>query len=424
MVKLLELRSLLRAYYQKFQMVVDPLVKFIVAFITFQVINGTLGYEERVDRFIVVFLLSLLSAFTPSAVMVFLALVISVLHVFAVSPILSLVVILMFMILYCFFLRYAPQYGYVVVAVPVLFILNIPYTVPILMGLLATPLAILPTACGVIIYYLFQIISEQAVNSAAEITMDDVLPMYTEVFESILACKQILIVSGVFAVVIIAVYAVRKMKMEYAFEIAIVAGAVVNIFGFLICDLRFNISGEIGSMIIGTLLSVIVSAVVLFFKRVLDYTAVENVQFEDDDYFYYVKAVPKLEIGLQERQVKHITGNTVSEEGDEDDYEEILDEETGEVFLRPRGSSGTGSQVRRQVRGKSNGYLYRQMNALHREEQKKEQADKSFEKERLAAKRYEAGEDAEYLSEEELLKMDMRRQQEQAKKEKTTTDGQ
>ena len=52
-------------------------------------------------------------------------------------------------------------------------------------------------------------------------------------------------------------------------------------------------------------------AVVVFavscFTRVLDYSGVENVQFEDDDYFYYVKAVPKVKVTASHNKVKNIT---------------------------------------------------------------------------------------------------------------------
>lgn len=410
MAKLLEIRSLLRAYYQKFQMAVDPVVKFLAAFITFRMINTSLGYDARLEKFVVVFLMSLLCAFTPPSILVFLALVVSVLHVYSVSPMLALIVLLVFMILYCFFLRFAPQYGYVVVAIPILFTLKMPYLVPILMGLLANPITILPSSCGVIVYYLFQIIKEHADTNAA-VSLDDVLPLYTEVFEAVLGCRQILIFSGVFAVVIITVYIVRKLKMEYASEIAILAGAVVNVFGFLFCDLKFGISGEIGSMILGTILSVLAAAVALFFKRVLDYTAVENVQFEDDDYYYYVKAVPKLEIGVQERKIKHINekNSVPEEEEDEDDYEEILNEETGEVFFRPKKGQGTGSQVRMQKGGRNAGYLHRRLNESRTAKTAENKEYQSFEQERQAARRYEAGAEDSYLGEEELLRADARR---------------
>lgn len=418
MAKLLEIRSLLRAYYQKFQMVIDPVIKFFAAFITFRMINTSLNYDARLEKTAVVLLLSLLCAFTPSSILVFLALAVSILQVYAASPVLAALVLVIFMILYCFFLRFAPRYGYVVVAIPILFTMKIPYLVPILMGLMANPIAILPSACGVAVHYLFQIIKEVINSTESPESLDDILPLIIQAFEAILECRQILIFSGVFAIVIAAVYIVRKLKMEYASEIAILAGAVVNVFGFLICDLRFGISGEIGAMIGGTLLSALAAVVALFFKRVLDYTAVENVQFEDDDYYYYVKAVPKLEVRIQERKVKHINEkNTVLEEDeeDEDDYEEILNEETGEVIFRPK-KGGAGSQVHMQKGGKGSGLLYRRFNE-NRQESREKQA---FELERQAAKRYEAGKEDIYSGEEGMLQTSSRKENEDRQEDGST----
>ena len=39
----------------------------------------------------------------------------------------------------------------------------------------------------------------------------------------------------------------------------------------------------------------------------VDYSRIENVQFEDDEYYYYVKAVPKVGVQMPEKRVKHIT---------------------------------------------------------------------------------------------------------------------
>ena len=46
----------------------------------------------------------------------------------------------------------------------------------------------------------------------------------------------------------------------------------------------------------------------LFFN--LDYSRTERLQFEDDDYYYYVKAVPKVAVTAPEKNVKQITGQT------------------------------------------------------------------------------------------------------------------
>lgn len=43
------------------------------------------------------------------------------------------------------------------------------------------------------------------------------------------------------------------------------------------------------------------------FQFNLDYARTEKVQFEDDEYYYYVKAVPKMAVAVPEKRVKRIT---------------------------------------------------------------------------------------------------------------------
>ena len=55
----------------------------------------------------------------------------------------------------------------------------------------------------------------------------------------------------------------------------------------------------------------IIAFVIQFLFMDLDYDRTERVQFEDDDYYYYVKAVPKKMVAVREVTVKHF-GNTAS----------------------------------------------------------------------------------------------------------------
>jgi hypothetical protein len=59
-------------------------------------------------------------------------------------------------------------------------------------------------------------------------------------------------------------------------------------------------------VIIGTVISALLMLVVEFFAFNLDYSRTEKVQFEDDEYYYYVKAVPKVTVATPERKVKKI----------------------------------------------------------------------------------------------------------------------
>ena len=56
--------------------------------------------------------------------------------------------------------------------------------------------------------------------------------------------------------------------------------------------------------------------IITYIFRDLDYTRVEKVQFEDDDYYYYVTAIPKIKLTKEEEEIKTITKN-FSEKGDD-----------------------------------------------------------------------------------------------------------
>jgi hypothetical protein len=187
-----------------------------------------------------------------------------------------------------------------------------PYLIPILLGIVSSPIAIIPTACGVIIYFVFQII-KTAITTQVNTSIDDILQLYTFVIDSLVGNKQMIMSIVIFGLILLVVYYVRRMKFDYAFEISIAAGALTSILGFLISDLIFDKSDQILSMILGTIVSAGIVTVIHFFKLTLDYSGVEHVQFEDDTYYYYVKAVPKVTVTTPQMKVKHINVKSVEQ---------------------------------------------------------------------------------------------------------------
>jgi hypothetical protein len=177
--------------------------------------------------------------------------------------------------------------------------------IPILLGVICTPVAIVPTACGVFIYYILRVIKE-AVSMQSNSSLEDILKLYTNVIDSLAGNKLMIMSIIIFALILMVVYYVRRMKFDYAFEISIAAGALTSILGFLISDLIFDQTDQIINMILGTIFSAIIVFAIHFFKLTLDYSGVEHVQFEDDVYYYYVKAVPKVTVTTPQVRVKHI----------------------------------------------------------------------------------------------------------------------
>ena len=59
-------------------------------------------------------------------------------------------------------------------------------------------------------------------------------------------------------------------------------------------------------LILGTLVSIVIAMAVEFFVFSVDYSRTEYAQFEDDEYYYYVKAIPKIAVSAPEKTVKKI----------------------------------------------------------------------------------------------------------------------
>lgn len=325
-VTILEIRARILRFLQKFQLVVEPVIKFIIAFAVFRSINNAIGHQTMLMSLPAELLLSLLGTFTPPVLLVLIAAAVSLAHVYVASPLLAILVAVLMVILYCFIARFSGKYGYVVLAVPILFLLKIPYVVPLILGLVATPMAIIPAACGVIVYRMFVVISNVALVGDT-MGIEDILLMYIDVIDRLLADKQMWITIGVFFVMILVMYLMRKISMEYVFEISVAVGAIVCILGFLIADMVLQTELNIIAMVFGTVGSMLIALVFQFFRLALDYTAVERVQFEDDDYYYYVKAVPKINLTVPKRSVKHISVNEELLPAEEESEAELLSDE-------------------------------------------------------------------------------------------------
>lgn len=329
-VTILELRARLMRLLQKFQIVLEPVVKFIVAFVVFRSINNAIGHETHLMSLPAELLLAFLGTFTPPVILVLLGAVVSLVHVYIASPLLAILVALLMVILYCFIARFSGKYGYVVLAVPVLFLLKIPYVAPLILGLVATPMTIIPTACGVIIYRMFTVISTAAELESTTV-IDDILALYIDVIDRLVADKQMLITIAVFSVIIIVMYLMRKLSIDYVFEISVAVGAIFCILGFLFAGILLDIDLNITSVVFETIGSMLIALVFQFFRMALDYTAVERVQFEDDDYYYYVKAVPKINLTVPERSVKKISAKAepafVPKAQEKEEERQLSDEE-------------------------------------------------------------------------------------------------
>ena len=115
------------------------------------------------------------------------------------------------------------------------------------------------------------------------------------------------------AICVCMVYVIRRLAIEHAWTFAIIAGALLNVIASIVGSVVAGVSVSYGNLLLGNLVAVAVGMVIQFFLFNVDYSRTETMQFEDDEYYYYVKAVPKLTISTPDKVVKHISERNTEE---------------------------------------------------------------------------------------------------------------
>lgn len=311
MAELLEMKQRLKILYARYDVYLIPALKFMLAFFAFLMINVQIGFMDRLANPAVALLLALLCSFLPvNMTAVFGALLICA-HAYALSlEVLAVSAGLLF-VMYALYFRIAPEYGYVLMLTPAAFFLKIPYALPLVLGLVGGPVCAVPAACGIIVYYLICYMKNNETmltNPETEDTAARVLSLVDNVLNN----KTVILTILVFAVTMTVVYVIRRMSVDYAWYLAIGAGAVINVVLFLIGALVMKAEVSILPLLLGTVVSVLIALAVEFFVFSVDYSRTEYTQFEDDEYYYYVKAVPKMSIAVPEKRVKKINSRSRS----------------------------------------------------------------------------------------------------------------
>lgn len=305
MTALLELRENLKKIYSRNEAFILPVIKFLLGVIVLSIINGKMGYMTKLDNMAIVLIVSLLCSFLPTGFMAFFAMMFAVLHMYALSIETAAVGLVVFLLLYLLFLRFTAKEALVVVLTPVLCMLKLPYVMPVAMGLIGTPASCVSVGCGVVVYYLLQTVITNAptINSMGA---EEVTAKLRLLIDGMLGNKAMLVMIAAFAITVIVVYLIRRMSVDHSWTIAMVAGVMIEVMILLVGDLMYDTNLSIVSALLGAVVTLIACKIIEFFRFCLDYSRTEKVQFEDDEYYYYVKAVPKMTVAAPTNTVKKI----------------------------------------------------------------------------------------------------------------------
>lgn len=312
MNNLLMIREQLKKIYGMYGTYIKPAIHFIVMLVSIIIINANAGAMALLKNPAVVVIISLIGAFLPVKFMTILLSLIIVAHMSAIAVEIGAMIFLIMLIMYLLFFRFTPKDSVILILIPLLFFIKIPYVVPLTVGMASTPFSIISVSFGVIIFYILNYISTNldAIMAAAS---TDGMGQMTKIAGQVFTSKELYLIIIAFALVVAVVYFVKRLSIDYSWIIAVVSGGVLCIIIMLIGELIFDMGEVVSvvSIIIGGIISIVLVLGIRFFIHSVDYSRTEYTQFEDDDFYYYVKAVPKIKVSSPEVNVKRINARKV-----------------------------------------------------------------------------------------------------------------
>lgn len=306
MTTLLVWKEHLRAFYARRSMLIQPALRFLLGLAALLSLNAAVGFMGPLKNPVIAAGLALVGAALPWGAVAFIAGCFMLAHVYAVSLELALIAAVLLLAMAVLYYGFKPGDSFLLILTPLAFMLKIPYAVPLLVGLGGGLSCVIPVSCGVFVYYMLLYIKQNAGVLTSDAASVDIVQKYSQIIKSVVFNRTMLVMAVACALGILVVYLIRRLSLNYSWLVAVAVGLVAQLVVIFVGDFAFGVSVQVLPMVLGLAASGVLAVVYDFFIFSVDYTRTEYVQFEDDDYYYYVKAVPKMAVSTPEVKVQKI----------------------------------------------------------------------------------------------------------------------
>lgn len=312
MTELFVMRDKISRFVKEYETWFLIIAKFIGMMFVFNCVNSQLGYFEILDNPMVNVLLSLICSIIPGSFSVFIVAAVITAHMMKLSVLIGALVIVVMLILYLMFLKFAPEQSVVLLAVPVLMQYDMHFMIPILAGMFFSPYAVVPAVIGLFMVKFLGYAGGAAsiVGTGMSFNLEAIVEAMGTIIGQVTDDKMIWLYAIAAAVAMAVVFIISQFSFDYAWYAAIAAGAAAEIVVAFFCAAAFGIDLNIIGLVAGAVIGALLAMLLQFMKCAVDYSRKEYVQFEDDDYYYYVKAIPKISVSGAEKNVVKVNSQT------------------------------------------------------------------------------------------------------------------
>ena len=303
---LLKLRRSLQKFYNKNAVLIRAVLKFLLALTVFQVIQIQFQSGNTIRDILLTAGAAVICAFLSTNAISVVAGVFLIVNLASMSiEALGVGGAALFIIGLLYF-GMGPKESASMLLMPVTLWFHIPCLIPVILGLTSGLPGALGIVTGTVLYYIVQIITGSTYMATPGSDMNEILKNITGVMGELTQAKDMILMTVILLVVFLIVLMIRRMSVDYAWHFAIGAGIFAYILLTVIGILMLESGESFVGMVLSSVVTVFAGIVVQIFLFHVDYSRTEHLQFEDDEYYYYVKAVPK--IGKKKNSPQQMNG--------------------------------------------------------------------------------------------------------------------
>lgn len=291
---MLRVKESLQKFYTKNDYWTLPATKAITAFLCFFTVNSHVGFSDVLSNPLISFAASVLCSFLPwTCIPVFFCLFILG-NAYAASLEITLVAVVVLLLASLIQSAFRAGHAILIALVPLFFYIHIPYVLPVIAGLSLGLMSIVPLSVGIMLYYFIEYMAGHTAIAATQTDITAMATAYAGLFGNLFKDKDAIVAILAFALCVIVVYIISQIPFDGNWIVAAAAGIIVVAAATIFGRMHFGLDISFLEMLPGLLFSCILSIGYVFVFHAVDYQRTERLHFEDDDYVYYVKAVPKL----------------------------------------------------------------------------------------------------------------------------------
>lgn len=298
MLSILKFRQDLHEFYKKNNRVITLVLKGIATLVLFLSLNSLYNCTDK-KMLAVAIGFAVICTVLPVQYIYLASSVITAIHLWQISWDIAAFFAVAVFISWVFVCRALPKAGLVIAFTPFLFVIKIPFLVPLLVGMLANVFGIGAMVFGIVFYYLGAYSSNILALTSSSAASDYILATQA-VMAAFAADKELLLILIACVIGAVVTYILCHQSFDYSWYIGSLCGGLAGLVACFAGSIMFEAKVAHLSYVWTIPVAVGIACLIQFLRCIVDYSGVEYVEFEDDEYYYYVKAVPKVNVIVED----------------------------------------------------------------------------------------------------------------------------